>query len=166
MHTKTRLLTLTSLFAGMIFLATAYLLHIPTGVGYIHLGDTFIYLAACLLPLPYAIVAAVVGAGLADVVSGMAVWFLPTIIIKSLMVSVFFKKSDNIFSKTNVMFVVIASFIGLFGYVIAEVILYGDIHAAIISLPTGSLQPIGSFICFLMLSKALDSINVKKRVKV
>ena len=55
-----------ALFAAIITVVTAYVLHIPTGNGYIHLGDSFIFLAASLLPLPYAIAAAAVGAGLAD----------------------------------------------------------------------------------------------------
>lgn len=56
---KLRLLCLAALFAGAIAVTTAYLLHIPipTG-GYIHLGDALIYLAACLLPAPYAVGAA------------------------------------------------------------------------------------------------------------
>ena len=56
-----------ALFAAAIAVMTAYLLHIPlpTG-GYIHLGDALIYLAACLLPVPYAAAAAAIGAGLAD----------------------------------------------------------------------------------------------------
>ena len=59
---KLRLLCLAALFAGAIAVTTAYLLHIPipTG-GYIHLGDALIYLAACLLPAPYAVGAAMVG---------------------------------------------------------------------------------------------------------
>lgn len=61
---KLRLLCLAALFAGAIAVTTAYLLHIPipTG-GYIHLGDALIYLAACLLPAPYAVGAAMVGPG-------------------------------------------------------------------------------------------------------
>ena len=55
-----------ALFAAIITVVTAYVLRIPTGNGYIHLGDSFIFLAASLLPLPYAIAAAAVGAGLAD----------------------------------------------------------------------------------------------------
>ena len=47
-----------ALFAAMITVFTAYVLRIPAGNGYIHLGDSFIFLAASLLPLPYAIVAA------------------------------------------------------------------------------------------------------------
>ena len=54
-------LTVTALFAAAITVMTAYMLHIPipTG-GYIHLGDTLIYLAACLLPFPYAAAAATI----------------------------------------------------------------------------------------------------------
>ena len=67
-----RLLTTTALFAAAITVMTAYMLHIPlpTG-GYIHLGDALIYLAACLLPVPYAAAAAAVGAGLADLLTWM-----------------------------------------------------------------------------------------------
>ena len=63
---KLHQLILAALFAAAIAVMTAYLLHIPipTG-GYIHLGDTLIYLSACLLPMPYAVMAAVIGGGLA-----------------------------------------------------------------------------------------------------
>ena len=60
-----RLLTVSAMCAAMITLATAYLFHIPTGMngGYIHLGDTFVYLAGSLLPAPYACAAAAIGVG-------------------------------------------------------------------------------------------------------
>ena len=81
---KLRLLCLAALFAGAIAVTTAYLLHIPipTG-GYIHLGDALIYLAACLLPAPYAVGAAMVGAGLADLLTA-PLWVVPTLLIKAL----------------------------------------------------------------------------------
>ena len=68
-----KLLTASAMFAAMITLTTAYLFHIPVGVngGYIHFGDAFIYLAAGLLPMPYACAAAAIGGGLADFVSGV-----------------------------------------------------------------------------------------------
>ena len=81
---KLRLLCLAALFAGAIAVTTAYLLHIPipTG-GYIHLGDALIYLAACLLPAPYAVGAAMVGAGLADLLTA-PLWVVPTLLIKAI----------------------------------------------------------------------------------
>lgn len=80
-----------ALFAAMITVFTAYVLHIPAGNGYIHLGDSFIFLAASLLPLPYAIVAAAVGAGLADALTA-PIWVIATVIIKSVIVLPFTSK--------------------------------------------------------------------------
>ena len=67
-NTKTTvLLTLTGLFASMITVMTAYIFHVPYGAngGYIHFGDALIYVAAVILPRPYALAAAAIGGGLA-----------------------------------------------------------------------------------------------------
>ena len=53
---KIRKLTASGVFAALIYVFTAYL-HIPTGAGYTHAGDGLIYLAACILPTPYAMAA-------------------------------------------------------------------------------------------------------------
>lgn len=68
-NNKTKLMVLSALLAAMIFLSVAYLFHIPVGAnaGYVHLGDAFIYLAAVLLPRPYAFAASAIGAGFADI---------------------------------------------------------------------------------------------------
>ena len=43
---KTRTLVSSALFAALVCVTTAYFLHIPVGNGgYVHVGDTFIYLA-------------------------------------------------------------------------------------------------------------------------
>ena len=76
-------------FAAMFAALTALfitLIHIPYGeTGYIHLGDAVILLCAAVLPAPYAIPAAAVGGGLADLFSGFPLYIIPTVIIKSLM---------------------------------------------------------------------------------
>ena len=48
-------ITATAVMAALTTLMTAYIFHIPVGVngGYVHLGDTMIYLAAAFLPLPF-----------------------------------------------------------------------------------------------------------------
>lgn len=60
-----RRITVTAVFAAMITLMTAYIFHIPTGMneGYIHFGDALIYVAAAILPLPYACAAGAIGGG-------------------------------------------------------------------------------------------------------
>ena len=98
---KLRLLCLAALFAGAIAVTTAYLLHIPipTG-GYIHLGDALIYLAACLLPAPYAVGAAMVGAGLADLLTA-PLWVVPTLLIKALVALLFTSRGPRLLCPRN-----------------------------------------------------------------
>ena len=81
-------ITATAVMAALTTLMTAYIFHIPVGVngGYVHLGDTMIYLAAAFLPLPYACAAGAIGGGLADLLTA-PVWAPATIIIKMLIYS-------------------------------------------------------------------------------
>jgi len=79
---KVRLMCMASVFATLVFVVTAYL-HIPTNNGYIHVGDGLIYLAACILPWPYAIAVGAGGALLADCLTGYAVWAPGSAVIKA-----------------------------------------------------------------------------------
>ena len=115
-----RLLTTTALFAAAITVMTAYMLHIPlpTG-GYIHLGDALIYLAACLLPVPYAAAAAAIGAGLADLLTA-PMWVLPTLVIKAVLVLFFTSKSECILCPRNWAAVVAAGLFSPAAYALAN----------------------------------------------
>ena len=94
---KLRYLTVTGLMSTLIMIMTAYICHIPIGMngGYIHFGDSLIYLAAVLLPRPYALAAAAIGSGLADILTA-PMWAPATIIIKMLLVFPFGNKSKKI----------------------------------------------------------------------
>lgn len=160
---KLKLTILAALFAAFICVTTAYLFHIPTGInqGYIHIGDAFIYLAACLLPTPYAMAAAAIGAGFADILSGAMVWALPTILIKPLLVLCFTSNSNKIINKRNIIAPIIAGLIGLLGYGIFGGIISGNFLAMFVTLAIDSIQPIGSAIVFLIIGYALDKVNIK-----
>ena len=56
----TRRTCLTALMAAIIYVFTAYI-HVPSHTGYTHVGDGFLYLAASLLPAPYAAAAGAIG---------------------------------------------------------------------------------------------------------
>ncbi|GKX66755.1 TIGR04002 family protein [Inconstantimicrobium mannanitabidum] len=164
---KTKLIVLTGLFAAIIFITTAYILHIPTGPNgeYIHLGDSFIYLAACLLPTPYAMVAGAVGGALSDALSpGGAVYVIPTLIIKPLLTIFFTSKSKKLICTRNVIAVFLAGVTGLVGYCIATTIITGNFWVALLDVPLGSLQPLGCGIAFIIFAFALDKMNIKKRL--
>lgn len=74
-----------AVFAALIAVMTAYI-KFNTGIndGYLHFGDSMIYLAACILPLPYAMAAAAIGGFCADILAGAAAWAPFTAIIKAL----------------------------------------------------------------------------------
>ena len=99
---RMRYLTITGLFAAMIAIMTAYICHIPVGAnnGYIHFGDSLIYLAAALLPTPYALAAAAIGGGLADLMTS-PLWAPATIIIKMLITIPFSSQSAKIVTKSQ-----------------------------------------------------------------
>lgn len=158
---KLRYITLTGLFAALITLFTAYILHIPAGPnGYIHLGDALIYLAAALLPAPYAMAAGAIGGGLADLLTA-PMWAPATVIIKILVVIPFTSHHDKLLAKRNLIAPILAMLITIAGYYLAEVILYGKEAAFLVSVTTNLIQGIGSAVVFYALAAALDKAGVK-----
>ena len=159
-----RLLTTTALFAAAITVMTAYMLHIPlpTG-GYIHLGDALIYLAACLLPVPYAAAAAAVGAGLADLLTA-PMWVLPTLVIKAVLVLFFTSKSECILCPRNWAAVVAAGLFSPAAYALANCVMAGTMTAFLPQFLGTLAQGIGSGARFLVIAPALDGVKLKEHV--
>ena len=160
MNSQVKKLTFTALMAAMITIFTAYICHIPVGQngGYIHFGDSLIYIAACLLPWPYAMTAAAIGGGMADLLTA-PVWAPATIIIKALISIPFTNKSDKIATARNVISTIIAFAISATGYAIAEAfITYGFTKQAFtgliaiipVSVPGSCIQSGGSAIIFVI----------------
>ena len=157
-HVQT--LVLTALFAAIIFIFTAYILHIPFLTGYIHFGDTFIYLAASLLPPPYAVAAAAIGAGLSDLLT-FPIWVGPTLLIKSLTALCFSSKTTRIVCKRNILGVVLAFFISVIGYYIATGLLFQDWLIPMIRLGTDIVPPLVCAVLYLALGRILDQMKIR-----
>lgn len=173
---KIKHITATGMMAALITIMTAYICHIPVGTngGYIHFGDSLIYLAAVLLPRPYAFVAAAIGGGMADLLTA-PMWAPATIIIKMLIVLPFTNKSKKIINIWNVVATVIAFFISGIGYFLAEYLIFGTwtalldsvqgtISALLVSMWGSLVQSGGSAIFFILFGIALDKSQVKQRL--
>jgi uncharacterized repeat protein (TIGR04002 family) len=160
-------ITLTGIFAALITIFTAYIGHIPVGAhgGYVHFGDGLIYLAAAILPAPYAMAAGAIGGGLADLLTAPA-WAIATIIIKALLVLPFTNKGSTILNKRNYIAPIIAYLISNTGYFIAEAVMFGIKTALLSGLTGGLVQSGGSMVFFILLGQALDKINFKSKVEV
>ena len=142
-NSKTRLLALTGVLIALTTIFTAYIFHIPVGVngGYVHFGDTVIYLAAALLPTPYAMAVGALGGGIADLLTA-PMWTIATVIIKMLIVLPFTSKHAQLLNKRNMAAPIISFFISATGYYIAEMILFGS-KTALIAAFSGSLVQSG-----------------------
>ncbi len=157
-----RYLVLTAILSAMVYVLTAFV-KIPTHQGYIHVGDGIIYLAAALLPMPYAMLSGAIGAGLSDYLSGYPMWVLPTVIIKALSVVAFSRTKPSIINKRNIFAVIPGALICIGGYYLAAVILYGDWGAALTDIPTNAVQTVASAALFIALGLSLDKVSFKER---
>lgn len=156
-------LCISGIFCAIVFITTAYL-HIPSHTGYTHVGDAFIYLAACLLPTPYAIFAGAGGALLADCLTGYAIWAPGTIIIKTAAILLFNNKSNKILTLKNLLMLIPAAVFCIGGYYLYEAAILGDFLAPLAGIMGYIMQVILSSALFLILAAALDKINIKKRI--
>lgn len=165
-NSSLRLIAITAIFATLIILFTAYICHIPTpGGGYLHFGDSLIYLAATILPAPYAMAAGAIGGGMADLLTA-PIYTLPTILIKMLITIPFTRKAEKIVTPRNVVATVLAYCISATGYYFANTLVANQTIAFLASITGSLVQSAGSAVIFVILGLALDQINFKKKLMV
>ncbi len=167
---KVKLMVLTGLFAALVYVFTAFL-HIPTGAGYTHAGDGLIYLAACILPAPYAAAAGAVGGALSDGLTGFAVWMPATIVIKVLTSFCFSRNTKKIICVRNLLGIVPALVLCVVGYSLYEgVFMAGGINtgaviAAFGQTPAYCVQVAASSLLFVAVGSAFDRSGIRKLIK-
>ena len=81
---KTKRLALAGQLCGATLLLTLISIPLPSGYGDVNLGDAGVFLCACLLPGGLGALAAGVGAALADLILGWAMYAPVTLLIKGL----------------------------------------------------------------------------------
>ena len=169
---KIAVLTVTALFTALVTVATM-VIQIPVGKGYLHFGDSVIYLAVCILPAPCSLFAASVGAALADLFTGFAVYAPATFIIKALnaLPFIFMRaylkrkgKDDRIISWQICLMLIPTTLVTLFGYYIADSIIAGSEVALVSAITSGWIQPVGSLVVFAVLAIALDRAQFKNKI--
>lgn len=158
---KTGLLCRTALFAAIIYLFTAYF-HVPSHTGYTHFGDAFLYLAACLLPPGYGAAAGAIGAGLADLLSGYAMWLPGTVVIKAAAGMLFSCKTRRILCARNLIALAPAWALCVGGYYLYESLLTGNFIAPLAGIPGYLTQCVISTAVYLLLGAALDRASALK----
>lgn len=173
MNSNLKKIVLSAVFAALIIVTTAYV-KIPIGIneGYIHLGDSIIYLAGCLLG-PFAAIAAAIGGAIADILAGAAMWAPGTAVIKALIsvpfiiATAFYTKknvSNRIIHLSTILVTLLSGAITVFGYWLYEGFLY-SFASAFASMPFNVIQAVGSAVVFIILGCALDAVKIQKLLK-
>ncbi len=137
---------------------------VPATEGYIHLGDSVVFIAATVLDPLSAILSAGIGSMLADFFSGYAHWMLPTLVIKSTMALLISLVVQKGFTKTKFSLGMFASgIIMIAGYYVASAIMKGNWHLPLASVPFNIAQFIAGFIVAFLVVNALLSRGIIKR---
>lgn len=160
-HDKMKLLCISAVFAALVYVFTAYL-HIPSHTGYTHVGDALVYLAACLLPTPYAAFSGACGALLADCLTGFAIWAPGSVVIKALTVLCFSCGGERIVTKRNLLALIPAWALCIGGYYLYEAVITQNFVAPAAGIPGYIVQSALSSALFLLVGFALDKLNIKK----
>ena len=161
---NTQLITLSAVFEALTYAMTAFI-HIPTAKGYIHIGDAVVFMAASLLPKPYAMAAAAIGASFSDMLSGYWIWVPATFIIKAVTVLAFTSKKSRILCKRNFTALVPALVLCVGGYgLYSGLVIYGSLPAGFVDAPANLIQTAASAAVYIALSATLDKSGIKKRI--
>lgn len=149
--------------AALVFVGTFFFkIPIPTPVGYIHLGDGFIYAASVILPLPVAAISAAVGGGLSDLLSGYPLWIAPTIVIKALSTLLFRRKAPRLLCGRNLLALGFGIVCNVGGYYLFGSAIQGNFTTCLVEIPLNLLQEAAGCAIFLVFAGILDA-NPKLR---
>ncbi len=162
---KIRLIAMTGLFTALVYVLTAFL-HVPTIKGYVHIGDGAIFLAASVLPTPYAVFAGAVGAALSDGLSGYMIWVPATIIIKAATALLFTSKHKKIICQRNLISILpsLAICVGGYGFY-SGLVIYHSLAAGFADAAANAVQTLTSAIVYVLVGLSLDRTGAAKRIK-
>ncbi len=136
---------------------------VPATEGYIHLGDSVVFITGAVLDPISAILSAGIGSMLADFFAGYAHWMLPTLLIKSAMALLVSLVVKNRFTKIKFSLGMFASgIIMIVGYYVASAIMKGNWHLPLASVPFNMAQFAAGFLVAFLVVNALLSRGIIK----
>lgn len=157
---KVQELTTLALLISLVAVSTM-MIKIPTisTEGYIHLGDSMIFLSAIVFGKKKGAVAAGIGSAMADLLLGYIHWIIPTLIIKALMGYgvglIADQESDKIINIKNSLALIFGASWMVLGYFIAGGYLYGGLMISAASVPANLVQGFSGAILFIPIGAAL-----------
>jgi len=151
---------------------------LPTMIGYTHLGDSMVFIAALIFGKKKGILASGIGMFLADIISGYAIWAPFTLVIKAVMALITAKiayrkgyEAENIINNTFacvlagiwmvLAYYVVNAFLMRYVYLDAATLKESFAIALIESIPGNIMQATVGMVIAIPIAKLL-----KKRIKI
>ena len=181
---KTDTLVLAALMTCLVCLATyAFKIPNPLTQGYVHIGDTCIFMSVLVLGKKQGAAASAVGAAMADIIGGYAIFAVGTFIAKGLMaylMGLFIekgsqrarlqeqtepdKKQIKILSLApyELLAMVIGGFAEVAVYVVVNALVYGNFNVGLLSIPGNIAQFAVSMVIAVVLTHALLQTPVRR----
>lgn len=152
-----RRLSLAAVLAGLCCAAT--FLHIPYPMGYLNLGDCLVLLCGAVLPPLWAMAAAGLGAALADLFLGYALYAPATLLIKALMaLAVGLCCRRRVRALPALVGGILGEVWMILGYFLYEVLLYGAVaagqNALSVNAPQAAVNLAVAAVLFALLQKS------------
>lgn len=157
---RIKTMCISALLAATVFVLTAYL-HIPIGAGYAHAGDGIIFIAACMLPLPYGIFVGAAGAVLSDLLTGYALWAPCSLVIKAVTVLFFSSKTKSLLCKRNLIALLPSALLCIGGYFTYEMLIGGTVASAVSGITGNVMQSAVSSVLFVVLAFTADKLKLR-----
>lgn len=156
---------ITALSMALICVSTMFIqIHIP--LGYAHFGNTFILLIACCFGKKVGLISAGFGSALADLLSGFAIWIIPTLIIKMIMgfmIGMIAQKKDGSFKMISIkvlLAAVLSNVWMVIGYTLSGAIIYGSLATGLTSSPGLIFEGVVNIILFYIIGFILEKSKV------
>lgn len=154
-----------AVFCALVFAATC--VAIPIGIGNLNLGDGMLLVGAWVLGGAWSVVAASVGAALADLIGGYAVYAPATLLIKALMVTVAIL-TERVFRRTRLsvgvrrlLSAICAEAVMVVGYLVYEAFFIGVGAAALPGAAFNALQGALAIAVSMLSCRLLDKAGIQ-----
>jgi len=151
------------LMTCLVIVSTMFIkIPIPMTQGYVHLGDSMIFLGVLILGKKNGSLAAGIGSAMGDILGGYAFWAPWTLVIKFIMAWILGVFVERFEKKGEVFGMVIAGIEMTVGYYIASSIMYGSWIVTLADIPWNVGQFAVGMIIASVLYRALDKTPAKK----
>ncbi len=168
MNKNTARLTFSSILTAFVCVSTMIIQIKLSSDGYLNLGDCFVLISGWLLGPLWGFLSAGIGSALADIITGYAVYALPTFIIKGAMATLS-ALIMRAFAKRKftgyITGALAAELLMVFGYFGVSCILLKSFTASVAGLPGNFMQAILGLVSSVVLIRILEKAGLVKKIQ-